>query len=138
MSRKKKKQKSTVDYYTLPMGEGCSVILDPLCPQSINWYLTEVCGFPTDEEVAKCLTDEEREQMEAESRPAPNSKFVQRIEERIKKGIGAERLEKLQRYHQAPNKCMALFIPSTRDPFCEHERVMRVLMDDNRMEGRKV
>ena len=28
-----------------------SVLLDPLCPDSIDWYLTEVCGFPTDGEI---------------------------------------------------------------------------------------
>ena len=28
-----------------------SVLLAPLCPDSIDWYLTEVCGFPKDEEI---------------------------------------------------------------------------------------
>lgn len=49
--RRKKKPKSTVDFYVLPMGESMSVMLDPLCPESIEWYLVEVCGYPSDEEI---------------------------------------------------------------------------------------
>ena len=101
-----------------------------LSAQSIEWYLVEVCGYPSDEEI----TDAFGELEFSDVSPNPNSKAIGRI----KSAIGSEEIRKLRKYHQDTGKCYAVFVPSSRDPFCESERMLRVLQDDEIMKGKEV
>jgi len=100
----------------------------PFCQESIEWYLIEVYGYLSDEEIIDASGVLEFSDV------SPNSKVVGRI----KSAIDSEQIRKLHKYHQGTGKCYAVFIPSSRDSFCESKRMSQVLQGYEIMKGKEV
>ena len=115
--------KSNVDYYVLRIDEDTEVMLDPKCPESITWYLTEVCGFPTDEEMLAISPDG----VLPDYTPCPKS--VAKIKSRLDVQIKKASKRKSETSVETGKACF--FLESSRDVFFEKERTIRSLQDDS-------
>ena len=117
-----RKHKSNIDYHVLRIDEDTNVMLDPKCPESIEWYLTEVCGYPTEEEILAISPDG----VLPDYTPCPKrvAKVKRRLDGQIKKA------SKRKSASVATGKA-CLFLESSRDAFFEKERTIRSLQDDS-------